>query len=225
MKKAGRMSVSGGKDAARPKEGGHSRRANDRAVLVAYGLPPEAEEDDGMSPNPVEYCQNESLSAGCRARVAGRQGGNRARIVKKRARELSVWSIFPPRRAFSCGKNGISLLKEIFFLPQRRKFLAAKTFPGVWKAGKNGASGGFSLLVGGFPRAKSNCLFASLSPRGLTRGRHPSAWRPLAGGKVSRKTASGFHPAFPQARVVRAFSAVPVPAPVCAILAGAVLTF
>ena len=85
MKKAGRMAVSGGKDAARPKEGGHSRRANDRAVLVAYGLPPEAAEDDGMSPNPVEYCQNESFSAGCRVPVAGRQGGNRGRIVKKRA--------------------------------------------------------------------------------------------------------------------------------------------
>ena len=79
------MSVSGGKDAARPKEGGHSRRANDRAVLEAYGLPPEAAEDDGMSPNPVESCQNESLSAGCRARVAGRQLGNRGRIVKKLA--------------------------------------------------------------------------------------------------------------------------------------------
>ena len=74
-------------------------------------------------------------------------------------------SISPPERPFSCGKNGISLLKEISFLPQRRKFLAAKKFTGVWKAGKNGASGGFFLLVGDFPRAKSTCLFASLSPR------------------------------------------------------------
>ena len=65
---------------------------------------------------------------------------------------------------FLCGKNGISLLKEISFLPQRRKFLAAKKFPGVWKAGKNGASGGFFFLFGDFPRAKSICPFASLSP-------------------------------------------------------------
>ena len=85
MKKAGRMSVSGGKDAARPKEGGHSRRANDRAVLVAYGLPPEAEEGAEMSANPVESCQNESFFVGFRARVAGRQLGNRGRIVKKLA--------------------------------------------------------------------------------------------------------------------------------------------
>ena len=78
---------------------------------------------------------------------------------------MLVWNISPLHRAFSCGKNGISLLKEISFLPQRREFLAAKKFPGVWKAGKNGASGGFFLLVGDFPRAKSDCLFASLSAR------------------------------------------------------------
>ncbi len=88
-----------------------------------------------------------------------------ASVHKKRAGKLSVWSISPLFRPFSCGKNGISLLKEIYFLPQRRGFLAAKKFPGVWKAGKSGASGGFFLLVGDFPRAKSGCLFASLSPR------------------------------------------------------------
>ena len=78
---------------------------------------------------------------------------------------MLVWNISPLRRAFSCGKNGISLRKEISFLPQRRKFLAAKTFPGVWKTGKNGASGSFSVLIGSRPRTKNVCHFASLSPR------------------------------------------------------------
>ena len=113
-----------------------------------------------------------------------------ASVHKKRAGKQSVWSISPLFRPFSCGKNGISLLKEIYFLPQRRGFLAAKKFPGVWKAGKNGASGGFFLLVGGRPRAKSGCLFASLSPRSADAGRHLSAWRPVGGGKVSRKPGS-----------------------------------
>ncbi len=98
-------------------------------------------------------------------------------MVKKRAGEQPVWSISPLRLAFSCGKNGISLLKEISFLPQRREFLAAKESPGVWKAGKNGASGGFFFLFGGCPRAKSACLFASL----------PS--RPADAGAVSVRTA------------------------------------
>ena len=109
----------------------------------------------GMSPNPRFCCQNAIFFAFSRVSAAGRKGGNRPRSVKKRARELPVWRISPPRRAFLCGKNWISLLKEIYFLPQRRKFLAAKKSTGGWKAGKNGASEGFSLLVGGSPRAKS----------------------------------------------------------------------
>ena len=117
----------------------------------------------GMSLNLGFSCQNGRFSAPVGIRAAGRQGGNRPRSVKKRAGELSVWSISPPRRAFSCGKNGISLLKEICVLPQRRKFLAAKTFSGVWKAGKNGASDGFFLLIGVRPRTKSGCHSASLS--------------------------------------------------------------
>ena len=108
----------------------------------------------GMSPNPRFFCQSAMFSAFSRVSAAGRKGGNRPRSVKKRARELPVWRISPPQRAFSCGKNGISLLKEIYFLPQRRKFLAAKKSTGVWKAGKNGALGGFFLLVGSRPRAK-----------------------------------------------------------------------
>ena len=117
----------------------------------------------GMSLNLGFSCQNGRFSAPVGIRAAGRQGGNRPRSVKKRAGELSVWSISPLRRAFSCGKNGISLLKEICVLPQRRKLLAAKTFSGVWKAGKNGASDGFFLLIGVRPRTKSGCHSASLS--------------------------------------------------------------
>ena len=59
-------------------------------------------------------------------------------------------------RRFLCGKNGISLLKEIVFLPQRREFLAAKRFAGGRKAGKNGALRGFPFLVGAFPPAKTD---------------------------------------------------------------------
>ena len=110
-------------------------------------------------------CQNGRLSARRSIRVAGRQDGDRPELLKKRAGELSVWSISPPLRPFLCGKNEISLLKEISFLPQRREFLAARKFPEVWKGGKNGASGGFFFLFGGCPRAKSDCLFASLPPR------------------------------------------------------------
>ena len=129
--------------------------------------------DAGMSPNPVKSCQNGRDFIGCRVHASGWQDGFRTRSVKKRARELSVWRISPPRRPFSCGKNGISLLKEISFLPQRREFLAAKQFPGVWKAGKNGASDGFFLLFGDFSRAKSVCLFASLPPRLADAGAAP----------------------------------------------------
>ena len=131
-----------------------------------------------MSPNHRISYQKGKFSARFCVHAAGRQGGNRRRSVKKRVRELSVWNISPPRRPFLCGKNGISLLKEISFLPQRRKFLAAKKSAGVWKAGKNGASGGFFLLVGGRPRAKSVCLFASLP------------YRPADAGAASVRTAS-----------------------------------
>ena len=126
-----------------------------------------------MSPESGIPCQKGRLFANSRVRVAGRKGANRPRNVKKRAGRLSVWRISPPLRPFSCGKNGISLLKEISFLPQRREFLAAKKSAGAWKAGKNGASGGFFLLVGGRQRAKSVCLFASLPPRPAGAGAAP----------------------------------------------------
>ena len=166
-----------------------------------------------MSPESGIPCQKGRLFANSRVRVAGRKGANRPRNVKKRAGGLSVWRISPPLRPFSCGKNGISLLKEISFLPQRRKFLAAKKFLGVWKAGKNGASGGFFLLIGGRRRAKSNCPFASLSPHGLTRGRRPSARRPVADGKVSRE--SGFRLSSCISEAVRE-SRIPVSSRPCA---------
>ena len=107
--------------------------------------------------------QKERISAIHSFPATGRKAANKARSVKKRAGELSVWSISPPRRAFSCGKNGISFSKEICVLPQRRKFLAAKKFSGVWKAGKNGASDSFFLLIGSRPRTKSGCHSANLS--------------------------------------------------------------
>ena len=179
----------------------------------------------GMSPKSVDSCQKARFSVQSRVRMTGRKDGNRSRSVKKQVGELSVWSISPPWRAFPCGKNGISLLKEIFFLPQRRKFPAAKKFSGVWKTGKNGASDGFFLLNGGRLRAKPLCPFATLSLHGLTRERYPSALRSVAGGKVSRKPRSGFHSAFPGTRKTRIFPSVPVLASVRAILVRQVLTF
>ena len=179
----------------------------------------------GLSPELGISCQNGRYSGIFRVGSAWRKHGNRPRSVKKRVRELSVWSISPPWRAFLCGKNGISLLKEIYFLPQRRKFLAAKKFTGVWKAGKNGASDGFFFLFGEFPRTKSDCLFASLSPAWLTRGRirpHGIPWRAA---KCRGKRASGFHLALPQVREVRVFPPVPALAPARAILAEPFLTF
>ena len=132
----------------------------------------------GLSPELGISCQNGRYSGIFRVGSAWRKHGNRPRSVKKRVRELSVWSISPPWRAFLCGKNGISLLKEICVFAARNKFLSAKKFPGVWKEGKNGASGGFFPLIGGRARAKSGCLFASLPPR------------PAGAGAASVRTAS-----------------------------------
>ena len=58
---------------------------------------------------------------------------------------------------FLSAKKFLSCRKDGIFLPQRRSRACGKR-------GKDGASGGFFLLVGGFPRAKSICPFASLSP-------------------------------------------------------------
>ena len=58
---------------------------------------------------------------------------------------------------FLCGKKFLSCRKYENFLPQRNSRACGKR-------GKDGASGGFFLLVGGFPRAKSICPFASLFP-------------------------------------------------------------
>ena len=58
---------------------------------------------------------------------------------------------------FLSAKKFLSCRKDGIFLPQRRSRACGKRR-------KDGASGGFFLLVGGFPRAKSICPFASLSP-------------------------------------------------------------
>ena len=115
--------------------------------------------------NAVFPAKKEYFSAKSAFVCRGGKAEIESEVLKKRPLELSVWDISPLLHPFLCGKNGISLRKEIFFLPQRREFLAAKKFPGVWKAGKNGASGGFFLLVGDFPRANFACLFVSLSAR------------------------------------------------------------
>ena len=68
-------------------------------------------------------------------------------------------------------------------------------------------------------------LLQAIPLAGLTRERVPAARRSVAGGKMSRKPAFGFHPAFPWARMVSVFPFCSRPAPVCAILAESALTF
>ena len=87
-------------------------------------------------------------------RGTGPSGKEMLKNGGKRGGEMQYTSISPPRPVFLCGKNGISLLKEISFLPQRRNFLAAKRFSGAWEAGKKGASGGFPLPDGARRRTK-----------------------------------------------------------------------
>ena len=87
-----------------------------------------------MSPNPGIFCQKVRIPAIFRILAQERQDGNGPRIVKKRGRELSVWSISPPWRAFSCGKNGISLLKEIFgSVENGEKRGFGRLFPSKWR--------------------------------------------------------------------------------------------
>ena len=119
---------------------------------------------------------------------------------------------------FLCGKKFLSCRKDENFLPQRNSRACGKR-------GKTGLRAAFSFYMETFRVQNPFVLLPAFFPHGLTRGRHPTARHPLAGGKVSRKPASGFHPAFPQAREVRVFPSVPALASVCAILAVAVLTF
>ena len=143
--------------------------------------------DDVLSRNLGFRCQKETFPPFFALRGRGGTRSEKRQMLKSGAGKCAIRAFPGPGFLFLCAKNGISLLKEIFFLPQRRKFLAAKTSAGVWKAGKNGASDGLFFLIGDFPRTKSICLFASFPLHGLTRGRHLSARCPVAGGEVSRK--------------------------------------
>ena len=133
-------------------------------------------------------------------------------------------SISPPSVAFLTARNEISLLKEIYFFQQRRKFLAAKKFSGGWKTGKNGASDGISRLSGAFPRAKSRWLFVRHPQERLTRRRPLSAQGPDRTVRTEAEGGNPCHPAFPQRRENRAFPSGRRPASVRAILACSFLT-
>ena len=150
--------------------------------------------------------------------MTGRTVANRSRTVKTRVEKLFVWSISPARRSFFCGKSRIAFRKDGTFLPQGSSC-------GCRKRGKTGLRRAFPALDGVRPHANPVCPFASHSPAELTRGRVPAARRSVAGDKMSRKPAFGFHPAFPWARMVRVFPFCSRPTPVCAVLASAVLTF
>ena len=69
------------------------------------------------------------------------KGTEKVPNVKTGGGEMLISRISQPPEAFLTARNEISLLKEIYFLPQRRKFLAAKRFSGGWKTGKNGGFG------------------------------------------------------------------------------------
>ena len=81
------------------------------------------------------------------------------------------------------------------FFPQRNFFLAAKTefsfrkdVPGrVESGGKTGLLAAFSFWLEASRVQNPFVLLQAFFPHGLTRGRHPSARRPVPGGKVSRK--------------------------------------
>ena len=158
--------------------------------------------------------------------MTGRTVANRSRTVKTRVEKLFVWSISPARRSFFRGKNRIVFRKEMNRLPQRRNFSAARQFLRVHEEGKNRASEGFPRSGWSLPACKPRLSFCQPFPlRDWREGRGPAARRSVAGGKMSRKTAFTFHPAFPWTCEVRAFPFCSRPAPVCAVLAGAVLTF
>ena len=180
----------------------------------------------GLSPKHGISCQEERLSFRFRVSMTVRPAANKSRTVKKRVKKLFVWSISPSRWVFFRGKNRVAFRKEMNRLPQRRNFFAARQFLRVLEEGKNKASEDFSRSGWSPPACKPRLSFCKPFPsRGWRGGRVPAAWRSVASGKMPRKPASGFHPAFPWAREVRAFPFCSRPVPVCAVLAGAVLTF
>ena len=143
------------------------------------------------------FCQEERLSVRFCVSMTGRSAASWSRTVKTRVKKLFVWSISPPRRPFFRGKNRITFRKETNRLPQGRNFFAARQFLRVQKNGKNRASEGFSRSGWSPSACKSRLSFCKLFPlQGLRRERVPAARRSVAGGKMSRRPAFGFHPAF-----------------------------
>ena len=128
---------------------------------------------------------------------------------------------------------GVFSRKKQNRFPQRNEPPSAKTklfcrkaaFAGEGRKEKQGFGGLFPLWMES-ARVQTSFVFLPTIPFvGMTRVRAPAARRSVADGKMSRKAAFGFHLAFPWAHEVRVFPSCSRPVPVCAILAGAVLTF
>ena len=127
---------------------------------------------------------------------------------------------------------GVFVRQKWNFFAERNLFLAAKTQiscrKGVHGSVESGEKRGFGRIFSPIWRSsacKIHLSFCKPFPSRADAGAALVRTVSRGGGKVSRKAGSGFHPAFPQAREVRAFPSGPVPASVCAILAGQVLTF
>ena len=81
---------------------------------------------------------------------------------------------------FLCGKKFSSCRKDANFLPQRNSRACGKR-------GKTGLRAAFSFWLETFRVQNPPVFLQAFLPVLLTRGWCPSAWRPLIGGKVSRK--------------------------------------
>ena len=126
---------------------------------------------------------------------------------------------------FEIKTESLSAKKRTAFC-KNETFLPQGSSCGCRKKGKTGLRRFFPALDEVRSRANHVCPFASRSPRGADAGSgflpHGVPWRAA---KCRRKPAFGFHPAIPWAHEVRAFPSRAHSAPVCAVLAGAVLTF
>ncbi len=91
---------------------------------------------------------------------------------------------------FLCGKKFLSCRKDGIFLPQRNSRACGKR-------GKTGLLAAFSFWLEASRVQNPFVLLQAFFPHGLTRGRHPSARRPVPGGKVSRKPGLWFSSCVP----------------------------
>ena len=85
------------------------------------------------------------------------------------------------KTGFLCGKKFLSCRKDANFLPQSNSRACGKQ-------GKTGLRAAFSFWLEAVSVQNQFVFLRAFLPAWLTRGRHPSARRPVAGGKVSRKT-------------------------------------